>query len=52
MFEWAMSMGKMPLHMPQSSGGLQSFVEVGQAFKMTPGLDVQLKLSIKKTVKL
>jgi hypothetical protein len=23
MFEWAMSMGKMPLHMPQSCGGLQ-----------------------------
>jgi hypothetical protein len=45
-------MGKMPLNMPQSSGGLQSFIEVGHAFKMTIGLDVWLKLSMKKTVKL
>ena len=36
--------------MPWSSAGQQSFVKAEAALKMSPGKDVRLKLSVKKTV--
>jgi len=35
--------------MPWSSAGQQSFVKAEAALKMSPGRDVPLKLSVKKT---
>jgi len=37
-------------HMPRSSAGQQSYVKAEAALKMSPGRDVRLKLSVKKTV--
>ena len=36
--------------MPQSSAWQQRFVKAETALKMSPGRDVRLKLSVKKTV--
>jgi len=36
--------------MPRSSTGQQSFIKAEAALKMSPGLDIRLKLSVKKTV--